>query len=291
MSDLDGLGIWTWWDGMPGPEAADFVRRVEALGYTTAWVPEATGAHPFALIAHCAAATSTLKFATGIANIYGRDPVTMRAAQLTLGQLTGGRFLLGLGVSHVPLVEGVRGHTYGRPIAAMREYLERMRAAPFTGVTPDEEPPILLAALRERMLGLARDETAGAHPYFTTPEHTERARAILGTDRLLAPEQKVLLETDPERARTAARGHMAGYLRLPNYRNSLLALGFAEEELDDGGSDRLVDAIVAWGDVETIKTRIQEHFDAGADHVCIQPLRPDGQRGPHLEAVEALAPR
>lgn len=289
MPQLEGIGIWTWWDGLSARESAEFAQRVESLGYTTAWIPEATGSHPFALAAHLAAATSTLNFATGIANIYGRDAVTTRAAQMTLGALTGGRFILGLGVSHAPLVEGVRGHDYSRPLSTMRTYLEAMRAAPYSGPAPAEEPPILLAALREKMLGLARDAASGAHPYFTTPEHTERARAILGSDKLLAPEQKVLLETDPTRAREVARDHMAGYLRLPNYRNNLLTLGFDEDDLDNA-SDRLVDAIVAWGDPSTIQTRIQAHLEAGANHVCIQPLRPDGQRGPHLEAVESLAP-
>jgi len=290
MPQLEGIGIWTWWDGLNGSESAEFAQRIESLGYTTAWIPEATGSHPFVLTAHLAAATTSLNFATGIANIYGRDAVTTRAAQMTLGELTEGRFVLGLGVSHAPLVEGVRGHDYSRPLSRMREYLEAMRAAPYSGPAPAEEPPIVLAALREKMLGLARDGASGAHPYFTTPEHTERARAILGPDKLLAPEQKVLLETDPTKAREAARGHMAGYLRLPNYRNNLLTLGFSEDEVDNA-SDRLVDAIVAWGDVSTIQTRIQAHLDAGADHVGVQPLRPDGQRGPHLEAVEALAPK
>jgi probable F420-dependent oxidoreductase len=188
-------------------------------------------------------------------------------------------------------VEGVRGHSYGKPVTAMREYLERMRAAPFGGQRPAEEPTVLLAALRDRMLALSRDAADGAHPYFVNPEHTQRARAVLGPDKLLAPEQKVLLETNATRARQIARGHMKGYLGLPNYRNSLIALGFEEDELNDGGNDRVVDAVVAWGDESAVRTRIQEHVDAGADHVTIQPLRPDGERGPDMAALEALAPR
>jgi probable F420-dependent oxidoreductase len=170
----------------------------------------------------------------------------------------------------------------------MRAYLETLEKAPYVG--PAGEAPIVLAALRPRMLELAAECSAGAHPYFVTPEHTARARRILGSGPLLAPEQKVLLETDPERARGVARKAMQMYLGLPNYRNCLLWLGFDEADLGDGGSDRLVDAIVAWGDEVAIAERIQAHRDAGADHVCIQPLRPDGQPGPDPTVLEALAP-
>ena len=165
-----------------------------------------------------------------------------------------------------------------------------MEKAPFQGHPPDDDAPLVLAALRKNMLGLARDHAAGAHPYFTTPEHTARAREILGPDRFLAPEQKLVLETDPGRARTTARRAMGMYLALPNYRNNLLTLGFDESDFADGGSDRLVDAIVAWGDEQALARRVQEHHDAGADHVCIQPLAADGL-SQDLRILEALAPR
>jgi probable F420-dependent oxidoreductase len=288
--ELGRLGVWTFLDLMSAGEAAAFVQRVEALGYSTLWLPEAIGRDPFTLLGYLAARTERLQFATGIANIYARDPMTMRAIQQTMAELSGGRFVLGLGVSHSHLVTGVRGHEYKKPVPAMREYLEAMRAALYRAVEPAEEAPIMLAALRPVMLRLAREQARGAHPYFTTPAHTARAREILGPDAWLAPEQKVLLDTDATRARATARATMQIYLGLPNYQNNLKWLGFTDEDIANGGSDRLVDAIVAWGDEQAIADRIRAHHDAGANHVCIQPLRPDGIPGPDLGVLEAMAP-
>lgn len=288
--ELGRLGVWTFLDLMTAREAAAFVARVEALGYSTLWLPEAIGRDPFALLGYLAARSETLRFATGIANIYARDPMTMRATQQTLAELSDGRFVLGLGVSHSHLVSGVRGHEYKPPVPAMRDYLTAMGGALYRAVEPAEEAPIVLAALRPAMLRLAREQARGAHPYFVTPDHTKRARAILGPEAWLAPEQKVLLDTDPTRARATARAAMQIYLGLPNYQNNLKWLGFADADLADGGSDRLVDAIVAWGDEAAIAARIEAHYDAGADHVCIQPLRADGLPGPDLTVLEALAP-
>jgi probable F420-dependent oxidoreductase len=287
--ELGRLGVWTFLDAMSAGDAAACARRIEQLGYSALWIPEAVGRDPFTFLAYLAARTERLRLATGIANIYARDPMAMRAAQQTLAELSGGRFVLGLGVSHHHLVTGLRGHEYRKPVAAMREYLDAMRGALFRAAGPTHEPPIVLAALRPAMLRLARDHAGGAHPYFVPPEHTAKARAILGPDRWLAPEQMVLLETDPTTARTVARANMQIYLGLPNYQNNLRWLGFEERDWSDGGSDRLVDAIVAWGDANAIRGRIRAHHDAGADHVCIQPLRPDGQPGPDLHALEALA--
>ena len=284
------LGVWTFLDLMSAEEAAGFVRQVEALGYSTLWLPEAIGRDPFTFLGYLAARTERLQFATGIANIYARDPMTMRAIQQTMAELSGGRFVLGLGVSHSHLVTGVRGHEYKKPIPAMREYLTAMQGALYRAVEPASEAPIVLAALRPAMLRLAREQARGAHPYFVTPEHTKRAREILGPGAWLAPEQKVLLDTDPARARATARATMQIYLGLPNYQNNLKWLGFEDADLADGGSDRLVDAIVAWGDEAAIAARIKAHHDAGADHVCIQPLRADGIPGPDLRVLEALAP-
>ena len=288
--ELGRLGVWTFLDLMSAEEAAGFVRQVEALGYSTLWLPEAIGRDPFTFLGYLAARTERLQFATGIANIYARDPMTMRAIQQTMAELSGGRFVLGLGVSHSHLVTGVRGHEYKKPIPAMREYLTAMQGALYRAVEPASEAPIVLAALRPAMLRLAREQARGAHPYFVTPEHTKRAREILGPGAWLAPEQKVLLDTDPARARATARATMQIYLGLPNYQNNLKWLGFDDADLADGGSDRLVDAIVAWGDEAAIAARIQAHHDAGADHVCIQPLRADGIPGPDLRVLEALAP-
>ena len=288
--ELGRLGAWTFLDAMAATEAAAFAKRIEALGYSALWIPEAVGRDPFAFLGYLAAHTERLLLATGIANIYARDPMTMRAAQKTLAELSGGRFILGLGVSHQHLVTGLRQHEYRKPVQAMTEYLDAMQAAFYSGAQPADDAPIVLAALRPAMLRVARDRARGAHPYFTTPEHTAKARAILGPDKWLAPEQKILLATDAQKARATARAAMQIYLGLPNYQNNLRWLGFTDADLADGGSDRLVDAIVAWGDEAAIAARIQAHYDAGADHVCIQPLHPDGKPVPDLRALEALAP-
>ena len=287
---ISGLGVWSWLDALSSREAIGFANRLESWGYSALWVPEAVGRDPFALLGHLAGATESLILATGIAGIYSRDAMTMRAAQQTVGEMAPGRFILGLGVSHAPMVTGVRGHEYRPPVTAMREYLETMEKATYVGPAPSVEVPIVLAALRPRMLGLAADRASGAHPYFVTPDHTRNARKILGPDAMLCPEQKVLLESDSETARRVARAAMQIYLGLPDYRNSLLTQGFDESDFEKGGSDRLVDGIVAWGDEEVIADRIQAHRDAGADHVCIQPLRPDGGPGPDERVLEALAP-
>ncbi len=284
------LGVWSFLDGFAAEEAAEFAQRVEAWGYSALWIPEAVGREPFALLGFLAARTESLLLATGIANIYARDAMTTRAVQQTLAEISNGRLVLGLGVSHAPLVSGVRGHEYTKPVATMRAYLEAMERAPFVGPAPKEEAPILLAALRPKMLGLAAKQARGAHPYFVPPEHTARAREILGHGPWLCPEQKVLLETDPSKAREVARKNSQIYLGLTNYRNNLQWLGYDDGDFEDGGSDRLMDAIVAWGDEKAIAARIQAHRDAGADHVCIQALRPDGAMGPDLRILEALAP-
>jgi probable F420-dependent oxidoreductase len=198
---LGKLGVWMWLDGLSGPEAAEFARKLEDWGYAALWVPEAVGRDPFAMIGYLAAETERLVLATGIANIYARDAMAMNAIHKTLADLSDGRFILGLGVSHGHLVAGVRGHEYGKPVSTMRDYLEKMEKAMFMAREPAEPPPIVLAALRPRMLGLAAEKTRGAHPYFAPPEHTARAREILGKDAWLCPEQMVLLETDAAKAR------------------------------------------------------------------------------------------
>jgi len=286
---LGRLGVWSFIDGLAPDAARALVRRIEAWGYGALWLPEAVGRDPFAQIAALAGATERLVFATGIANVYARDAMAMNAARKTLADFTGGRFVLGLGVSHAPMVSGLRGHDYGKPLATMRRYLDAMEKAVYQGHPPAEDALVVLAALREKMLGLARERAFGAHPYFVTPEHTRRAREILGPDRLLAPEQKLVLETDPAKARATARRAMAMYLALPSYRSNLLWLGWKEADFADGGSDALVDAIVAWGDEAALAERVREHHEAGADHVCIQPLAADGMSVDE-RILEALAP-
>jgi probable F420-dependent oxidoreductase len=290
-TDLGKLGVWSFIDNYPAAEAAAFARRLEDWGYGALWVPEAVGRDPFSIIAFIAASTQKLVLATGIANIYARDPMTMKAIRKTMGELAPGRFVMGLGVSHAHLVHKVRGHEYSsKPVSTMRAYLEAMDSALYMGPEPAIEAPIVLAALRQNMLKLSAEKARGAHPYFVTPDHTRRARAILGAEAWLCPEQMVLMETDAGKARAVARKQMAIYVGLPNYQNNLRELGFGDADFADGGSDRLVDAIVAWGDEAAIRERIGAHHDAGANHVCIQALRPDGEMGPDLQALERLAP-
>ncbi len=289
-TQLGKLGVWSFIDNYSATEAAAFAKKIEEWGYSALWLPEAVGRDPFAIIGYLAAQTKELIFATGIANIYARDPMATNAGKKTLAELAPGRFILGLGVSHAPMVSDLRGHDYKKPVTQMRKYLDNMEAAFYMGPEAEDQAPILLGALRTNMLKLSAEKVQGAHPYFVTAEHTAKARVLLGDTALLCPEQAVLLETDSEKARFAGRQHMGTYLSLPNYRNNLLELGFDNDDFENGGSDRLVDAIVAWGDEKTIRSRIEDHWQAGADHVCIQPLRRDGEMSPDTELLALLAP-
>lgn len=284
------LGVWAYVDGMAAPDAAAFARRIEAAGYGALWIPETTSRNSLVSSGWLLANTQSLVVATGIANIYGRDAMAMKTAQYALAELSGGRFLLGLGVSHAPLVAGVRGHDYGKPVSTMRAYLEGMARAPYDAPQPSERPLTLLAALGPKMLELSRDMADGAHPYNVPPEHTAQARRILGPDKLLCVEQMVIAQTDPAKAREIARATLSMYLGLPNYCNNWKRLGFVDADFADGGSDRLIDAIIAWGDDEAIRARVQAHWDAGADHVCIQLLQGGGPFGnPDAAELERLA--
>ena len=288
---LGKRGVWFFFDGQSASETVRTGKRIEELGYSALWLPETVGKNPFVVASLLLANTSKLVLATGIANIYHREPGVTLAAQMTLAEQSDNRFLLGLGVSHKPLVEGVRGLSYGAPVPTMRDYLAKMAASPYQGVRPSEEPPTVIAALGPKMLGLAAEACQGAHPYFTSPDHTAMARDILGPDAMLCVEQKVVWERHPPKARTAARAAAQLYIGLPNYRNNWLRMGLSESDLDAGGSDRFIDATFAWGTAEAIEARIQAHFDAGADHVCIQPIQADGQFGElDWKALEALAP-
>lgn len=287
--DLPTPGVWYFTDAMSASEAADTAGFIEELGYSTLWLPDTVGRDPFAHIAWLASQTTTLNFATGIANIFHRHPGPMKQVANTLGEQTGGRFMLGLGVSHGPLVAGLRGLDYSKPLTQMREYLEAMEAQPFRGQKPDEPVPMVLAALGPKMLELAATATDGAHPYWTTPEHTAQAREIMGPDALLCVEQKVCLTTDSAAARDAAKAAIKIYADLPNYRNNWLRLGFTDDEIEHR-ADRFVDAVVVWGDEDRVRAGIQAHYDAGATHVCIQPLSPEGPTVLDRNALQVLAP-
>ncbi len=288
--ELGKLGVFCFTDPLTPAQLTELGQRTERLGYAVLWYPEVLSYESFALGRRLLQQTTALIIATGIANIYARDATTAKQGQHTLATLSGGRFVLGLGVSHVPLVQDARGHQYRAPVATMRAYLDAMDKAAAIAPPLQEPPPTVLAALGPQMTALAAARTAGAFPYNVTPAHTARARAIVGPDKWLCVEQKVLLVTDPTKAREVARQTMAFYIPLANYRNNWLRLGFSEEDLADGGSDRFLDAMVAWGDASALQQRVQEHFDAGASHVCIQALRPDGHPLPDWDALAALAP-
>jgi probable F420-dependent oxidoreductase len=288
---IGGLGVWFFTETMITPEAVEFTQRLEALGYGALWLPETLGRDPFAHIAHLAGQTESITLATGIANIHHRHPGAMMQAQRTLAEQSDNRFLLGMGVSHAPLVEGLRNLPYDKPLSTMRTYLEAMASSPYMAPAPSEDPATVLAALGPKMLELSGTAADGAHPYWSTPEHTATAREILGPDKLLCVEQKIVLSTDATAAREAARTALSMYAELPNYRNNWLRLGFTEEDLADGGSDRLIDGLVAWGDEQAVLGRVEAHHLAGADHVCIQPLMAGGASGDvDWTALEALAP-
>jgi probable F420-dependent oxidoreductase len=273
-------GVWTGaLDALDPAAAADQVAALDEQGWDALWFGEAYGREAFTAAALYLGASRRLAVATGIASIYGRDAVAANGAGRLLEALHPGRFVLGLGVSHAPLVERMRGHSYGKPLTAMREYLDAMDAAPYLAAGANHAPPRVLAALGPGMLALARDHTSGAHPYLVTPEHTAAAREVLGEGPLLAVEQSVVLTDDPEVVRERAHWHLEIYTGLPNYRNSWLRQGFSEEDFVRGGSDRLKQALVVSGE-RAILDRVRAHLDAGADHVCLQVLGADAASVP-----------
>ena len=286
---LGRLGVWASMDALSAAEGAEFAQKVESWGYSALWLPESRGRNVLVHSSWLLCNTKSLIVAPGIANIYARDPMAMANGQRALAEQSGGRFLLGIGVSHAPMVTGLRGHDYGKPVATMRSYLQGMQLAPYLAPDPPEKPLTILAALGPRMLALSAELADGVHPYNVPPEHTAEARRILGAAKLLCPEVWVLLETDPAKARSAARQALAHYMQLENYANNWRRLGFGDDLLG-GGSDRFIDANVAWGDEAAIRKRIQEHWDAGADHVCIQTINPDGSRRPDEKLLAMLAP-
>jgi probable F420-dependent oxidoreductase len=288
---LGKLGVWTPLDSVTAAAALDIATRIEHRGYAALWIPESRGRNVLVHAAWLLAGTGKLVVASGIANIYARDAMAMASAQRGLNEQSNGRFLLGVGVSHAPTVNTLRGHAYGKPVATMRAYLEAMRAATYAAPPPPEPPLTVIAALGPRMLALAAELADGAHPYNVPPQHTAEARRVLGPNKLLCPEQMVVLEANPSEARRIARAGLSRYLQLDNYVNNWRRLGFGDNDLAGGGSDRFLDANVAWGDETAIRARIQEHWDAGADHVCIQPIRFEDSRQTLDERIlELLAP-
>jgi probable F420-dependent oxidoreductase len=284
---LGTVGVWTFEaERMPAAAEREYGRAVESLGFKTLWIPESLGSkEAFAHASLLLSATKTLVVATGIANIWARDAVAMANGARTLVDAYPDRFLLGLGVSHAPTVK-TRGQSYARPLEYMRRYLDAMDAAPYVG--PKVDAPRVLAALGPQMLRLSAERALGAHPYFVPVEHTAISREELGAKPLLAVEQAAVLNEDAAAARATARRHMKRYLELDNYTNNLRRLGWGDADLADGGSDKLVDAIVAWGGPGAIKSRIDEHRKRGADHVCLQVVRADPASPPTAD-LERIA--
>ncbi len=272
---IDRLAVWINTIGYRSADLVAFARRLEQSGYGTLWINDGMGSDPMVLAARILAGTERLQVALGVANIYSRDPAMMVGAQYGLNEQWDGRFLLGIGASHQFIVEGMRGHSYGKPVATMRAYLKAMAAFEYAGPIPAKKPLTVIAALGPKMLELARDMADGAHPFSTTPEHTAMARKVLGPGKLLLVEQKVMLESDAETARAVGRGLATGLASMPNYRNSLERMGFTEADFTGEGSDQVADALLAWGDITAIRARIEEHWQAGADQVAIQ-IMPKG---------------
>jgi probable F420-dependent oxidoreductase len=295
---LGRVGVWTDPDTLGIQDLLAFASKIERLGYGTLWVPDVVGREPFALAGLLATATSSIGLGTSVVNIWGRDAQTTKMAAFTLQEATGGRFSLGLGVSHQHLAEKLRGHAYDRPLTRMREYLEAYRSAIYKGPVPSglPEPLVILAALRERMLALAATAADGAFPYLVTTGRLAWTRGVLDAAAdVTAAERPVLavslpcvLETDPAAARSAARHYLLPYLRTPNYQTAWAEQGFDAADWERPGSDRLVDAMVAWGDADSLRARLGEAFEAGADHVALIPVAPGGDTV-DLPVLEALA--
>jgi probable F420-dependent oxidoreductase len=290
--ELGRVGAWGHLDSLTAAEARRYARRVDELGYAALWVPETVGREPFALLAMLSGETRRLVLGTSIVNIWGRDAQASRMAAMTLAEASGGRFVLGLGVSHPHLAAKLRGHDFARPLTRMRAYLAAYRSAIYRGPTIGgaPEPPVMLAALRERMTDLAATDTDGALPYLVTPERVAWMRGRLdaaagGGRPMLAVTLPVVIGDDADRE--AARAYLRPYLRTPTYHASWQLQGFEPADWEQPGSDRLVDAMVAIGSVDQVRDRIGAMVAAGADHVAIIPLAADGATE-HLPTLEAL---
>ena len=294
------LGIWGLVPSLPASELRPSVAHMAQLGYGALWVGDGTGRDPFALLAAVADAAGPMALGTSVVNIFGRDAMASRMGAMTLHELTGGRFALGLGVSHVHLVQKLRGHAYEKPLTHMREYLEAYGRLPYRGPLLEvadgagSEPPVLIAALGPRLLELAATATAGTLPFFVGAERIAWMRSVLDAAAPVDRPRPIIATAlaavvgDEAAARAAARAWMQPYARAENYQRSLAAQGFGPEDWDPPYSDRLVDAVVAWGSAEQVRQRVAEFHAAGADHVAILPLATDEAGA--MATLEALAP-
>ena len=261
------------------------MTHIEGHGYSAFWYPESRGYESLSLAGFLLGASKHLIVGSSIANIYARDALASRRGMMTLNQLYGDRFILGLGVSHKPAVEGLRGHHYEKPLPAMRAYLDALQGEEAGA----NEWPVMIAALGPLMLKITAQRTMGALPYNVTPEHTAQAAAVRKPGQHLAVEQKVCIEPDRARARALGRAELSRYMTLPNYRNNWLRLGFTEVELENGGNDRFIDAMVISGTIDEVKAGLRAHFTAGATHVCLQPVHAEGDWAHRDAMIAALA--
>ena len=290
MRKPSGLGVWARTNVLDSDQLAELAETVEYFGYQTLWYPESLSYEALVLAGYLLSHTQDLIVASGIANIYARDAVTAAQGYDSLNRLYGGRFVLGLGVSHIPLVEGARGHSYGKPVTTMRQYLKGMASAKLDSTIKFDDRAVVLAALGPKMLELASVSAKGALPYCVTPDHTAEARKVMGPEAWLCVEQKICLTEDEETARAVQREQMEPYMTMNNYRNNWFRLGFTEEEVTGKASTRFLDAMVVWGNEQVIQDCIDAHFKAGADQVVIQAFRPDGGLGPDPIALKAFSP-
>lgn len=286
---LGRVGLWSFaLQRLAARDEQAAARTYEQLGYPAIWIPESLGSKE--VLAHAGLllqATEKIPIATGIANIHARDPMAMANGAKALAEAFPDRFVLGIGVSHAPSV-ATRGGDYGSPLTRMRQYLDAMEAAQYAAPEPDPPVPLLLAALGPQMLELAAERADGAHPYFVPVEHTPIARRHLGPDACLATEVTAVLDVDREAGLRIARAFARNYLALPNYANNLRRLGWSDEDIANDGSDRLIDSVVAVGDVDAIVRRVNAHLEAGADHVCVQ-LRAEKSTDPAIAGYRELA--
>jgi probable F420-dependent oxidoreductase len=282
---LGRLGVWYSTDKLNGSQLGDLVKAVEGNGYSALWYPESRGYESMSLAGYLLSKSSKLTVGSSIANIYARDPYSAKQGMLLLNGFYGDRFILGLGVSHRLSVEGLRGKKYEKPLATMGAYLDGVYKDLPTGT----EAPVALAALGPKMLELSAKRTMGALPYNVTAKHTAIAAKIVGPGKMLAVEQKVTIETDAAKARALGRKELARYMVLENYRNNWLREGFTEADLKDGGSDRFIDKMCLWGDADTVRQGLRAHFDAGATHVCLQPVHEEGNVAARNKIIETLA--
>lgn len=285
---LGRVGAWTFaFDALPIAQVRTAAAEIEASGFGALWVPEGSGSRDiFAHLSVLLGATERIAVASGIANVTARQPEVMAAGFRTLADAHPDRLVAGIGIGH-EYSTGSRGIEWARPLSRMRAYLEGMDAS--TDVPSPTEPRRLLAALGDGMLRLSAERALGAHTYFVPVSHTARARGVLGAEPVLAVEQGVVLGEDPSRARRIARNWSRGYLELPNYANNLRRLGFSEDDVADGGSDDLIDATFALGDIDAVAAKVRGHLDSGADHVCIQVIS-DSDADACVPQLRTLAP-